>query len=81
MVASARLLRAARLALGLSLDEIAAAAGIDRRTVSRVEGRLPTQKALGSAVEVERVLERMGVVFLKAGEGQGEGFRLPVDNP
>jgi transcriptional regulator with XRE-family HTH domain len=80
MVASAKLLKAARLALGLNLDEIAAAAGIDRRTVSRVESRLPGQKALGSAVEIERALERMGVIFLKAADGQGEGFRLPMDD-
>ena len=78
MVASAKLLRAARISLGLSLDEIAAAAGIDRRTVSRVEGRAPGQKPLGSAVEIERALEGMGIVFLKPGDGAGEGFRLPL---
>ncbi|MDU0342063.1 helix-turn-helix domain-containing protein [Bosea rubneri] len=81
MVATAKLLRAARIALGLSLDELAAEAGIDRRTVSRVEGRGDDQRPLGSAIAVERALERKGIVFLKATANEGAGFRLPTEPP
>jgi transcriptional regulator with XRE-family HTH domain len=74
------LLRAARLTLGLTQDELAEAAGISTRSLMRFElGRedmhIRTHKA------IKQALEARGVVFLKEEGGLGPGFRIPPNHP
>jgi transcriptional regulator with XRE-family HTH domain len=70
------LLRAARIALGLTQEQLAEAAGISKRSLMRFEAghenmRIYTHKA------VERALQARGVVFLREENDLGPGFRLP----
>ncbi|WP_074078265.1 helix-turn-helix transcriptional regulator [Microvirga massiliensis] len=73
----ADLLKAARVALGLSPEELAKEAGISRRSLSRLEAGSDTV-ALRILLAVQRTLESRGVVFLAGDHTQGPGFRLPV---
>ncbi|RDJ22014.1 hypothetical protein DWF00_27225 [Bosea caraganae] len=72
----AALLKPARLALGLSLDEVATQARIHPRTVGRVETRGPNAEATAASVAVRDALEASGIEFLPSSEVRGPGFRL-----
>jgi len=76
MYVTPKMLWAARFLLGLSRDEIGAAAGLSGKTVARIEagGAKASVEALAA---VQNALERMGVVFLPQTEDQGEGLRMP----
>ena len=78
MVPGANVLKAARIALGLSPDELAERAGISRRTLGRVETHPRSDRYLKGAAMVQKALEDQGVEFLKALAPKGEGFRLPL---
>ncbi len=76
MYVTPKMLRAARLLLGLSQDEIGEAAGLSGKTVARIEagGAKASVEALAA---VQNALERKGVVFLPQTEEHGEGLRMP----
>jgi DNA-binding XRE family transcriptional regulator len=78
MVPGANVLKAARIALGLSPDELAKQAGISRRTLGRVETHPRPDRYLKGAAMAQKALEDRGVEFLKALATKGEGFRLPL---
>lgn len=73
------LLRAARIALRISHEEMAARAGVSRPTLTKVE---LTDEGVGtrSIEKVQSALERAGIKFLPPVPGSGAGFRLP-ENP
>jgi len=74
------LLKAARIALGLSQADVAKAAGIGVRSLSRMETELSDQ-SVRTQRAVQRALEALGVEFLSQDGNRGPGFRLPVDHP
>ena len=78
MYVTPRMLRAARLLLGLSQEEMGEAAGLSGKTVARVEagGAKVSVEALAA---LQEALERKGVVFLPQTEEHGEGLRMPRD--
>jgi transcriptional regulator with XRE-family HTH domain len=78
MYVTPKMLRAARLLLGLTQDEIGEAAGLSGKTVARIEagGAKASVEALAA---VQNALERKGVVFLPQTEEHGEGLRMPRD--
>ncbi|MCU4180179.1 helix-turn-helix domain-containing protein [Bosea sp. BH3] len=75
-LAFAALIKPARLALQLSLDEVAARAGVHPRTVARVESRAPNAEATVASVAVRDALQSLGIEFLSPSDVRGEGFRL-----
>jgi transcriptional regulator with XRE-family HTH domain len=76
MLATPKLLKAARNLLGLTLDEVGEAAGLSGKTVARVEagGKRTTIEA---AEAIQGVFERRGFQFLQETEEYGQGLRLP----
>ena len=70
------LLKAARIALGLNREELAAIAGVGERSIKRMEAGPPDQ-ALRTQRAVQKALEGMGVLFLGSDENYGPGFRIP----
>lgn len=70
------LLRAARIALRISHDEMAARSGVSRPTLTKIE---LTDEGVGtrSIEKVQTALERAGIEFLPPMPGTGPGFRLP----
>lgn len=67
--------RAARGLLGWSQDRLAAAAGVSKRALGRLEaGTADVRRS--TIVAVETALERAGVEFLPSGGGKGAGVRL-----
>lgn len=79
MFPGSNLLKAARIALGLSIDELADEAGIGQRSLNRVEAASPGAISK-SALAVQQALERRGVEFLPPTLEKGPGFRLPLDS-
>lgn len=72
----ARILKTARALLGLSQEQLCAAAGISIVTLRRLEGRPDYADLVADATleKVRAVLEERGAVFLEAGEvAQGPG--------
>ncbi len=72
---TARQIRAARVLLGWSLQDLSRHAGLSLNGVKRLESchgdpRMSTVRAVKSA------LEAGGVEFLPVGDGKGEGVRL-----
>lgn len=78
MFPSSNLLKAARIALGLSVDELAGEAGIGPRSLNRVEAASPDDFSK-SAFAVMQALQRRGVEFLPPKQKKGAGFRLPAE--
>ena len=72
----AALIKPARVALGLRLEQVAAEAGIHPRTVGRVETLGRSAEATAASVAVHKALEALGVEFLPDSETRGPGFRL-----
>lgn len=74
MYAHIDLLKAARVALGLSQSELAILSGVSPRTLFRVEkGDGP----IGSIHKVQNALEGIGVKFLPERPERGPGMFLP----
>lgn len=74
---TARQIRAARVLLGWSLQDLARHAGLSLNGVKRLEGghgdpRMSTVRAVKAA------LEGGGLEFVPASDGKGEGVRLAV---
>lgn len=67
-------LRMARVALGWTLRDLSKLTGIDKNTLSRLEGG---RTALSSTFEkVQQIFEKNGVVFLHEDDAFGPGVRL-----
>ena len=74
MYAPIDLLKAARVALGLSQSQLASLSGVSPRTLFRVEkGDGP----IGSVHKVQIALEGIGVKFLLERQERGPGMFLP----
>lgn len=76
LLPTAALVKAARLALGLSLEQVATKAKIHPRTVGRVESQGRNAEATAASVAVHEALEALGVEFLPGSKERGPGFRL-----
>ena len=68
------LLKAARVALGLTQRELAEAAGIGLRSLTRLEGGLDLNTRLHRAIK--EALEIQGVTFQPDDGESGPGFRV-----
>jgi predicted transcriptional regulator len=68
------LLKAARVALGLTQRELAEAAGIGLRSLTRLEGGLDLNTRLHRAIK--EALETQGVTFQPDDGELGPGFRV-----
>ena len=69
------LLLAARMALGLTRDELAEAAGIGVRTLADLEGG--RRSSVETYLLVRGALEERGIAFFSAEGEHGPGFSLP----
>ena len=76
MKAPYQLLRAARVALDITHDDLAREAGVSERTLVRIEK--PQSVSDESIARVQAALEARGVTFLAAGEEGGPGIRIPA---
>ncbi len=75
MPADPNILRAARVLLGLSLEELADEAKISKRSLVRLEaGNI--DPLLSTIETVKLALEKRGVVFLGPTESSGPGLRV-----
>ncbi len=75
------ILRAARLLLSISQEDLATSIGVSTQTIKKIESG--DRRVLLSTVDaMKRVLEDRGIVFLGATETLGPGFRvtLPLAN-
>lgn len=70
------LLKAARVALDLRAEDLADAAGVSTRSLSRLEAA-SGDSTLKTLRAVRTALENRGVVFLAEESNLGPGFRLP----
>jgi transcriptional regulator with XRE-family HTH domain len=77
MLASPRLLRLARLYVGLSQEDVALATGVARRTLTRLENGEFTGRA---PEKLQKYYESIGFVFLPQRPPLGEGFRVQIDS-
>src|SRR3546814_18992547 len=75
MIANTRLLKAARILLGWSQEELAEKSGLSRPTISKLE-RGEINVRVHTLLAVQRTLEDGGIDFLTANVPIGEGFRL-----
>ena len=76
MKAPYQLLRAARVALDISHDDLAREAGVSERTLVRIEK--PQSVSEASIARVQAALEARGVKFLSPSEEGGPGLRIPI---
>lgn len=72
------LLRAARVSLGLTQDQLAKLAGISKRSLMRFEAGDENMRILTHRA-IERALKKKGIVFLDRDGSLGPGFRLPLN--
>lgn len=75
MKAPYQLLRAARVALDITHEDLARAAGVSERTLVRIE--TPQSVSAESLARVQAALESKGVRFLPPEGGLGHGMRIP----
>lgn len=75
MKAPYQLLRAARVALDITHEDLAREAGVSERTLVRIEK--PQSVSDESIARVQAALEAKGVRFLAPEEGNGPGMRIP----
>jgi transcriptional regulator with XRE-family HTH domain len=83
------MLRAARVLLGLDQEALAKLAGVDRRTIIRIEAGLTPAggpRRLATFSRIKGALEREGIIFVYPASGAGEGViiataprRMPKD--
>lgn len=72
-----RQLAAARVLVGLSLEQVARQAGIDEETLARMEEPAAAPPCTADEIaRVRAVLERAGAVFIAEDGGSGAGVRL-----
>lgn len=76
MKAPYQLLRAARVALDISHENLAREAGISERTLVRIEK--PQSVSEEPIARVQAALEARDVKFLSAGDEGGPGLRIPA---
>jgi transcriptional regulator with XRE-family HTH domain len=69
------ILRAARLLLSMSQEELARLAGVSVPTIRKIEGG-DRRVWLSNVDALKRALENRGIVFLGATETMGPGFRV-----
>lgn len=69
------LLLAARVALGLSREDLADHSGIGERTLADLEGG--RRSSVETYLLVRQALEKMGIIFQSATGETGPGFFLP----
>ena len=67
-------LRMARVALGMSVRELAHIAEIDKNTISRCESGARVMS--DSLEKLERVLTGLGIMFIGEDDGLGPGVRM-----
>jgi transcriptional regulator with XRE-family HTH domain len=79
MGASWKLLRAARLLLGITQRELAEEAKVSHGSIKRLEKGVRGHSRIDDAVQ--GVLERTGIKFLPESETSGGGLILPVRQP
>ena len=77
MKAPYQLLRAARVALDISHEDLARGAGVSERTLVRIE--MPQTVSAESIAKVQAALEAEGVIFLPHEGDLGPGMRIPQD--
>lgn len=77
MKAPYQLLRAARVAIDLSHEDLAREARVSERTLVRIE--TPQSVSSQSLARVQAALERRGVVFLAETAEGGPGLRVPTN--
>jgi transcriptional regulator with XRE-family HTH domain len=70
--------KAARIALGLTQEELAEVADIGARSLQRFEAGFENM-AMRTAHAIEKSLKDKGVVFLPGDRDLGPGFRLPAN--
>jgi DNA-binding XRE family transcriptional regulator len=76
MKAPYQLLRAARVALDISHEDLAREAGVSKRTLVRIEK--PQSVSEESIQQVQAALESRGVEFLPPMNEGGPGLRIPA---
>jgi transcriptional regulator with XRE-family HTH domain len=77
MTGDPNILRAARLLLSISQDELARSSGVSPSSIKRIEGG--DRRVMISSVDaLKQALEERGIVFLGATETLGPGFRVPL---
>ncbi|KQT86844.1 helix-turn-helix domain-containing protein [Aurantimonas sp. Leaf443] len=69
------ILRAARLLLSISQEELARLSGVSTPTIKRLEAG-DRRVALSNVDALKRALEARGILFLGATETLGPGFRV-----
>jgi len=75
MKAPYQLLRAARVALDISHEDLAKKAGVSERTLVRIEKAQTVSEE--SIAQVQAALEVEGVIFLSPEGNLGPGMRIP----
>ena len=75
MFAPKELMRAARVALNLSQNELAEHAGVSMKSVQNLEKGLPLNSA--TLQKIQTALEELGIEFLNSEGGRGPGLRVP----
>lgn len=70
-------MRAARLLLSISQDELARLSGVSTGSIKRIENG-DRRVWLSNVDALKRALEERGIVFLGATETLGPGFRVPL---
>lgn len=79
MVFNFKAMKLARLALGISREEMAAEAGMTPKKLMNQETGGP-HATYHAATALKRALEERGVIFVVEDEEVGPGFRLPGDH-
>ena len=72
---SAAQVRAARALVGMTQEDLAAAAGLSGQTIKRMEALGTERSSAGNVVALQRALEAAGVQFIPE-NGGGAGVRL-----
>ena len=70
-----QLLRAARVALDITHEDLAKEAGVSKRTLVRI--KRPQNVSEDSIAQVQAALEARGVEFVPPENGRGPGIRVP----
>ncbi|MDA9433867.1 hypothetical protein XH88_19130 [Bradyrhizobium sp. CCBAU 51627] len=78
-IPSGRMIRAARGLLGMEQRDLASEAGVDRRTIARLEAETdPSSNPLRvwTYEQVRDVLKKRGIIFLYPTKSHGEGVAM-----
>lgn len=77
MSTSVHILKAVRVAFGLTQGEMASLAGVSPRSIARFE--LGQDSGKNTFRAVKEALENKGVSFLDKTDTEGYGVRMPID--